>query len=307
MERRYDRKRKRPGEENVNVDNFIDTSGWESTNYLSAWLEYEEQKAKKKKRKKKKKKRKKKDGKSMTITIDTANIGGSGPVASPTSLYYWTHKCGLDVDMLVVVITIYDTDPDDGVVSQVTYLGDDFTEATQYFDATADAHVSVWYLLDPTLDTISNIMVYFGGTVTDFEGSSVGVEGTLGSFELDSTGTPATGNGSPSISWTTTNSNTVVFDAAISDNKDPKLSADGSQVEIHNSDFGSDQGLSSYLLSSSTSVTMSWTDLDDDEDWCIVGAAFNETGAPPPGQPTQIRTQGVPTGSGFKDRPQKWN
>jgi len=28
---------------------------------------------------------------------------------------------------------------------------------------------------------------------------------------------------------------------------------------------------------------------------------------PPPGQPVQVRTQGIPTGSGRRDRPGGWN
>jgi hypothetical protein len=35
--------------------------------------------------------------------------------------------------------------------------------------------------------------------------------------------------------------------------------------------------------------------------------ADGATGAAPAGQPTMIRTQGVPTGPGYKDRPRKWN
>jgi len=31
------------------------------------------------------------------------------------------------------------------------------------------------------------------------------------------------------------------------------------------------------------------------------------SGAAPEGQPTMIRTQGIPTGPGYRDRPSKWN
>lgn len=46
--------------------------------------------------------------------------------------------------------------------------------------------------------------------------------------------------------------------------------------------------------------------LGSSRDYATGIAALLETGVPA-GQPTQIRTQGVPTGSGSKDRPGKWN
>ncbi|MHC4240461.1 MAG: hypothetical protein ACYSUC_12055, partial [Planctomycetota bacterium] len=215
----------------------------------------------------------------MTITVDTGNVSSKGNVANATSPQTWSHTTGANVDMIVVCVTIFDISATDGVVSAVTFDGKSLTSSFVEYDVTCDGHVSVWYRANSDIANVTGgtVSVAFGGTVTDFEASAIGVQGTLGSFDEDSTGTKATGNGAPSVAWTTTNTNTIVFDAALSDQKDPKLSADGSQVEIHNTDLVADHGLASYLISSSTSVTMSWTDIDNDEDWVTNGAAYYET------------------------------
>ena len=94
---------------------------------------------------------------------------------------------------MVVAITIYDTDPDDGIVSGVTYNGDPLAAATLYRDARCDGHVSVWWMALPDTGSSYTVEVTFGGVVTDFGAAAIGVEGSVGSFDFDSAGTPAVG------------------------------------------------------------------------------------------------------------------
>jgi hypothetical protein len=63
--------------------------------------------------------------------------------------------------------------------------------------------------------------------------------------------------------------------------------------------------ISGYRLATLTDDTYGITQVA--MDWAIIVVAFYEAGAPPSGQPTQVRTQGTPTGSGYKDRPGRWN
>jgi hypothetical protein len=215
----------------------------------------------------------------MTITVDTGNISSKGNVANATSPQTWAHTTGANVDMIVVMVTIFDISPTDGIVSGVTFDGKALASSFVEYDALCDGHVSVWWRANSDIANISGgtVSVSFGGAVTDFEASAVGVEGTVGSFGEDSVGTKATGNGSPSVTWTVTDVNTILFDASISDQKDPKLTADGTQVEVHNTDMVADHALASYdIQSGSGSKTMSWTDTDGDEDWVTNGAAFYE-------------------------------
>lgn len=51
--------------------------------------------------------------------------------------------------------------------------------------------------------------------------------------------------------------------------------------------------------------TTSGTKYFEDRSVCVVSMEL--AGAPPAGQPTQIRTQGIPTGSGYRARPGVWN
>jgi hypothetical protein len=149
----------------------------------------------------------------MTITVDTGNITSKGNQANATSPQTWTHTTASDVDAIVVIVTIYDTSivtiydtsSTDGVVSAITFDGKTLDSSFVEYDSTSDGHISVWRRFNSDVANITNgvVSVTFGGTVTDFEASAVGIKSSVGNFAEDSTGTVVTANGSPSVSWTT--------------------------------------------------------------------------------------------------------
>lgn len=227
----------------------------------------------------------------MAITVDSGNISLLGNQTNASSPQTWNHTTGANVDGIVVVVGIVDSSATDGIVSSVSFDGKALTSHFVEYDSTTNGHISVWSRLNSDVANITNgvVSVSFGGTVTDIEASAIGIESSLGSFAVDSVGTLATGNGSPSVSWTTSASNTIVFDSAVSDQPNPNFTANGSQVELYKDDFGQDHALASYLISSSTSVTMSWTDTDNDEDWVTNGVAFQELAASSDTQPAYMK------------------
>ena len=81
----------------------------------------------------------------MAITVDTGNISNATPVANATSPQTWNHTTAIDVDMLVVTTTIYDTSSTDGIIESVTFDGKALTKGTEYYDSLCDGHVSIWY------------------------------------------------------------------------------------------------------------------------------------------------------------------
>lgn len=179
---------------------------------------------------------------------------------------------------LVVVITIYDTSATDGVVSSVTHAGQNLTQGTLTYDATSDGHISIWYLLEaPT--TYDDIVVTFGGTVTDFMGTAFSIRSDSPLY-VDSTGTPATGNGDPSITWSTNATDTIAIAGMLDDQSvGSKVTSDN--TELYTQDVGSDTVGAAYAIrTSSGSQTLSWTDTDADEDYVVAGMAFAESSVP---------------------------
>lgn len=212
----------------------------------------------------------------MTITVDTGNISIATPVTNASSPQQFSHLCGADVDLLVVVITIYDTSSGDGVVSGVNYNGDPLASATLYYDSLCDGHVSIWWMAKPDTGSSYTVEVSFGGTVSDFEAAAVGVKGTVGSFAKDSNGTPATGTtGDLVITWDTVATDTIVFAAAL-DDQTSAAKVHPQETEIYTVDVGDVVSAEYAIRSSSGSQTMTIVDDDGDEDWVIVGAGFYE-------------------------------
>lgn len=220
----------------------------------------------------------------MTITVDTGNITVATPQVNASSPQTFDHTCGANVDALVVVVTIYDTSSSDGIVSGVKYNGVSFDSpaATLYYDALSDGHVSVWLLPQPITGDSYSVEVSFGGVVTDFEAAAIGIESTVGTFEKDSNGTPATGTtGNLVITWNTVATNTIVFAAALDDQTDAGK-VHPQEIEIYTVDVGDVVSAEYAIRTGSGSQTMTIVDDDGDEDWVIVGAGFKEITVPPP-------------------------
>jgi hypothetical protein len=214
----------------------------------------------------------------MTITVDTGNITVATPQANVGSPQTFAHTCAADVDGLVVVITIYDTSSSDGVVSGVKYnnVSFDSPAATIYYDSLCDGHVSVWLLPNPDTGDSYDVEVTFGGTVSDFEAAAVGIKSSIGTFDKDSNGTPATGTtGNLTITWDTVAEDTIAFSASLDDQADA-AKVHPQETQIYNVDVGDVVSAQYAIRSSSGSQTMTVVDDDGDEDWVIVGAAFYE-------------------------------
>lgn len=86
---------------------------------------------------------------------------------------------------------------------------------------------------------------------------------------------------------------------------DKPISPDESRVEIAETECTEQYHHADHRQNphgSDTSLTASWT---GGEDWGAIGIEIKAEVAA--GQPTQKRTQGIPTGSGYRDRAGRWN
>jgi len=114
----------------------------------------------------------------MTISLGTQNdFTATANASSPQSK---SITVASNTDLLVCTISIYDTSSTDGLISSVIFNTTEPLElATQYYDATSDGHVSIWYLIRPSAST-GDVVVSFGGTVTDFTATVVEVNSSIG-------------------------------------------------------------------------------------------------------------------------------
>ncbi len=182
------------------------------------------------------------------------------------------------VEALIVIVTIWDTSSSDGVVSGVTFNGSEvFSEEILAFDSGTGAHLSIWLLLAPTATT-ADVSVAFGGTVSDFKATVVEVQSTVGTVAVDSTGALNTGNGDPTISWTTIDADTITFAAALDDQQVGSRVTVVTGNDLYIVDIGADTVMASYLIHTSAgSKTHDWDDSDQDEDFAVIGLALFES------------------------------
>jgi hypothetical protein len=138
-------------------------------------------------------------------------------------------------------------------------------------------------MIDPPTETSYAVEITFGGQISDINAAAVGVNGTVGTYEVDSTATDAEGGSppQPSISWSTTDTNTIGFNSFMNrQSTSTKVSSD--DTGLFKTDAGQDTLGAAYAIwSSSGSQTLSWTDTDNDEYWGLVAMAFAETIATP--------------------------
>jgi hypothetical protein len=197
------------------------------------------------------------------------------PQANQSSPYTETFDLADTTKAIVVNITIYDTSATDGVVSGITYGGDAMTNSSIVYEADCDGHLSTWYLNSPSVSS-TVIDVAFGGIVTDLMGSITEITG--GFVAEDSTpATSSSGNGSPSISWSTVAADTVVFGCTLTDQSAGNKITCDSTGSIYIQDVGGDTVAAAVVVASSAgSHSVSWSDSDNDEDWVAYGAAYKE-------------------------------
>lgn len=228
----------------------------------------------------------------MTITLGTKT--DFTPVGNAPSPQTQAITVASGVDMLVCVVTIFDTSSTDGVVSGINLAtpNEDFIIAGgPYYDALCDGHVSVWYLTTPSSGT-SNVDVSFGGTVTDFMASVIEVNTDGAGFIIDAAGNGNAGTGGtdePVTDDIVTSAASIIFGAMLDDQPTggnvTLVSANSTSMYI--TDVGSDTVAAAYREESSGGTyNIKWADSDQDEDWVAIGVAFKE-GTPP----TQVVNQ----------------
>jgi hypothetical protein len=215
----------------------------------------------------------------MTITFGTST--DFTPTANATSPQTQEITIAAGVELLIVVVTIYDISATDGVVSGVTWNGAALASSFVSYDATSDGHISVWWKALPAAAT-ANVSVAFGGVVTDFMASAVQVQGTVGSFAEDVVGTVNISNGSPTCAVTPVASATFAISAMLDDQAiGTKVNDDGNSTEIYKTDVGNDTVGASYdILASTAEKTFLWIDDDADEDFIMRAVTFKEVVAP---------------------------
>lgn len=214
----------------------------------------------------------------MTITFGTSTDFSHQPNASSPQTQSITVASG--VELLIVVITIFDTSASDGLVSGVTWNGENLASSFVDYHTTTDGHISVWWLALPVAAT-ANVSVAFGGTVTDFMASAVQVQGTVGSFAEDVVGSLVVASGSPTAAVTPVASATFAISAMLDDQADgTKVNDDGNSTEIYKTDVGTDTVGASYdILSGTSEKIFIWTDDDADEDYIMRAVTFAEIAA----------------------------
>lgn len=214
---------------------------------------------------------------------DTAILGIS-PITAQTNSDSFNLGIGnpfYNQESAIVVVTVYDTSSTDGLITALditeSYNGTAhaLTKVDEYYDGTCDGHVSIWYTNDTKYYTPGTqyLRATFGGTCTDIMAAVMFLDTEI---EVDATATEATGNGSPSITWSTVDPDTICVAASISD-QSVTTNITCNDTSIYSEDLGSDSGLAAYAIRDSTgSQTIDWTDTDNDEDWVAVGASFTK-------------------------------
>jgi hypothetical protein len=211
----------------------------------------------------------------------TATPGTNTSVLSMTTM-----EPNGDEKSIVCVVSIFDTSSSDGVISSLKIqdnnapggTGDyEFTKADEYYDSTCDGHVSIWYINESDVPTepldswFYSVVITTTGTVSDIMAGLIYLDKEI---SLDATATPATNNGSPTITWSTSDPDTIAVSAALSDQSvGARITCNDTSLFIE--DVGGDTALGCYAIrTSSESQTLDWTDSDNDEDWVAVGASF---------------------------------
>lgn len=183
---------------------------------------------------------------------------------------------------IVLVTVTYDTSPTDSALSFANcYWGGtslSLTKSDEYYDSACGGNVSIWYMNKPTnfaFEDATLVSWGTGGTCTDLMGALIFVGCKI---EEDVIATEATGNGSPSITWSTSAITALAVAGSLSDQSvGGNLSCNDTSIFIE--DVGSDTALACYALrTSSGSQTLDWTDTDNDEDWVAVGVSYKEYG-----------------------------
>jgi len=214
----------------------------------------------------------------MAITVGTIHdfykASGSTPITTGGK------TLGASTLAVVLPIVIYDASSSDGVISAVgQYNGSDyttlaFTKVDEYYDATCDGHVSIWFLNDPEVSVSRAFRITQGGLVTHLQASFIEINGAK--LEVDVVATEQSGNGSPSISWTNDEADVILIECSLTNQSLPnRLTIGAGQTQAHLKDLGADVALASYkIVSAAESQTMFWTDSDNDEYWVQVGASL---------------------------------
>jgi len=219
----------------------------------------------------------------MTISVGT--ITGFTPGGNANSPQSQALTLGSGIEMLVVTTSFYDTSSTDGIISGITWnTTENFLEGTMHYDATCGGHVSIWYLLDPSPAT-SNVIISYGGTLTDFTAQIIEVNGTVGTFEVDVVATPTAGIGGLNEPYTgdmVTSAASIMFGSFLDDETvGSQLSLTSlNSTSIYIFDAGSDTVGSAYREETvSGTYAITWENSAQDQDWTAVGIAFKEATA----------------------------
>lgn len=217
----------------------------------------------------------------MTITVGTQT--NSGNQANQPSPFTWQHSTDADTVAVAVVVTIYDTSSSDGVVSGITYDGKTLTLRLVEYDATCDGHLCIGERINADVASITNgdVVVSFGGTVTDFVAEIINIETTGGSLEYDSVDAKNVGNGSPmTTSWSTveTSEDCIAFGVGLNDQSKSGTIAITVGSDLYIMDVGSDNVFAGYNIyaGGTATATLTWTESDADEDFIVTGCAYVE-------------------------------
>jgi hypothetical protein len=208
----------------------------------------------------------------MSITVDTGNLTTNQSSANQASPWSFNHTCGANVDYLVVGIIIFDSSDTEGAVSGVKYNSIDMTElhSRNQIGAVIDCSLWLFGLEDPGTGNSYSVSVTMGGKCTDIAGFAIGIEGTVGTYEVDAT--PAynliENADGPYVTFTPGVSDTIaLFVGGSNQGTASKLTVKSGQTSLCDIDAGNDWMLGSYVIySSGGSKTVGWDDADADED-----------------------------------------
>lgn len=204
----------------------------------------------------------------MAISVITTQVGTAQ--ANQTGTYNQAFTLNSSTKALIVAVTNFDTA--DGL-SGAAFDTDAMTLAHSTYDATTDGWLYIYYLNDPQVGSSKNLYLQHAGTtITDLMFCLIEIDTKV---VIDNTNTAATGNGAPASNVTTIDSDTVVVGAAFSDQATGTKLTALAGTSIYIEDLGSDTGLVSYRVETSSGVkSISWEDVDNDEDWVEIIASF---------------------------------
>jgi Salmonella virulence plasmid 65kDa B protein len=162
-------------------------------------------------------------------------------------------------------LLIAQTDPDQSLITSITYAGAALTLAT------STGGIATWYLVNPTSGT-NNLLINYSASV----GGYTSVVSYAGAGAPGAMSHNSGASGDPSISITTNNGSSIVDDNLFYDST-ASVTANSPQVQLLTDTCATTHGTSNLLTGTHGSKSLGWTHTGTSADWLEIAVEVLST------------------------------